>query len=78
MIDNLSSSAQRRRSWRSSQRKRTHQCLYDAADELRQTKVDATGFALIWVSVGLQIAASIIDEMAAEILCEDIIEKGER
>jgi hypothetical protein len=43
------------------------------SDELKQTKVDASGFALMWIGVGLQIAASIVDEMAAEMLCEDIV-----
>jgi hypothetical protein len=74
--NNLSSSAQRRRSWRINQQRRVHDCLYDLSDELKQTKVDASGFALMWIGVGLQIAASIVDEMAAEMLCEDIVNES--
>jgi hypothetical protein len=79
---NLSSSSRRsnashqRKSWRS-RRKRVHQCLYDVADEIRETKVDASGFALLWIGVGLQIAGSIIEEMANEMLVEDIVNEGE-
>jgi hypothetical protein len=64
------SAAQLRRRWRN---KRTHQQLYDASDWLRSVEVDATGFARVWIGVGLQIAASHLEELANEILVEDII-----
>jgi hypothetical protein len=69
---NLSSvtARQLRQSFRA---KRTHQQLYDASDWLRSVEVDATGFARIWIGVGLQIAASHLEELAAEMLVEDII-----
>ena len=67
------SAAQLRRNWRN---KRTHQQLYDASDWLRSVDVDATGFARIWIGVGLQIAASHLEELAAEMLVEDIISEG--
>lgn len=59
-----------RRSFRS---KRTHQQLHDAADWLKRANVDASYFAMIWIGVGLRIAAEKLEELAAEMLVEDII-----
>jgi hypothetical protein len=46
-------------------------------DELRDVDVDATGMAKVWIGVGLQIAATILEAMAAECLVEDIINEIE-
>lgn len=71
--NNLSSP---RQLWRSMQNKRTHEQLYDASDWLRSTDVGASGFAKLWIGVGLQIAANKLEELAAEMLVEDIINEA--
>jgi hypothetical protein len=55
---NLSS---RRRAWRLSQAKRTHEQLYDAADYVKNVEVEASSFALMWIGVGLRIAAEKLE-----------------
>jgi hypothetical protein len=65
---------QQRQAFRLSNNKRVHQQLYDVSDELRQLDVDASGFARIWIGVGLQIAASILETCANRCLVEDILE----
>jgi hypothetical protein len=67
------SSTQRRQQWRKLRQQRTHKALHDAADEIRSTPIDASFQARLWIGTGLQIAATIIDEIAAEMLCEDIV-----
>jgi uncharacterized protein YciU (UPF0263 family) len=74
--DNLSSLAYTRRSRRINQRQRAHKHLYDAADHIRvgvDVEIDASHFAKLWIGVGLQIAADVIEEMANELLVEDIV-----
>jgi hypothetical protein len=69
---NLSS---RRHVWRLSQAKRTHEQLYDASEYVKNVHVNASYFAMIWIGVGLRIAAEKLEELAAEMLVDDIIEE---
>lgn len=73
------SASERRQAWRRKQSQRTHEQLYDASDELRELSIDASGFARMWIGVGLQIAAKHLEELANAILVEDILadDKGD-
>jgi hypothetical protein len=70
---NATSARDLRRSWRRNELQRTHQQLHNAADWITDADVDASPFAKIWIGVGLRIAASMLEELAAEMLVEDII-----
>jgi hypothetical protein len=71
-----SKARQQRQAFRLSNNKRVHEQLYGVSDELRQLDVDASGFARIWIGVGLQIAASILETCANRCLVEDIIKES--
>lgn len=78
---NLSSPARvQRQRWRTSQRQRAHKTLYDASDYIKTgvvVDIDASHFAKMWIGVGLQIAAEVIEQMANELLVEDIVKGKE-
>ena len=75
-----STARKQRQSWRPSQRQRAHKTVYDAAGHIRHgvvPDIDATPTAKFWVCVGLNIAASVLEKMANELLVEDIINETE-
>lgn len=44
-------------------------------DELERTTVDASHTASVWVHTGLNIAATIVQELRTEILCEEVLRR---